>query len=170
MISIAAMEKSAKPTKESRALTAAIKQARMTKAAVAEHLDVTPSLVSQWTSGYRPVSPEKAILLAKLLDVPPAAISASMRGIQLASSGGAEPEPMPEGEHHDQAQQIFTLQNDIHALNMALGALLAVMAVHRPPEASDLAGALRRQIPAKFRDRGLIRELLALLDKAPQTR
>ena len=47
-----------------------------------------------------------------------------------------------------------------------LDALTAAMVSHRPAEARDVAAALRRRVPAKFRDKGFLSELVAMLEKA----
>jgi len=61
---------------------------------------------------------------------------------------------------------IARLHGDIRATNYVFAALISAMAVHRPAEARDVVDALRRTVPAQFRDHGLIRELLGAMDKA----
>jgi len=57
---------------------------------------------------------------------------------------------------------IARLENDIDALNMVLGAVLAVMTRHRPAEAEELTAQLRK-LPPAFQDRGLVPELQKVL-------
>lgn len=60
---------------------------------------------------------------------------------------------------------IARLENDVDSLRYALGAVMTVMAVHRPAEGADVAKALRKHVPAKFVKQGYIAELLAVLDR-----
>lgn len=168
-ISIANMPKkpAAPSTSEARILSTAIESARITKAAIAEHLRVTPATVSQWASGHRPVPADKAARLGMLVNAQPETLSRAYRELSESNAGNVVPvRQSTEVDQRDPALVIARLENDIHALNLAVGALTAVMVAHRPAEASDAAAALRRRVPAKFRDRGLVHELIELLDKA----
>lgn len=158
----------AKPTSESRALKAAIDGAKMTKAALAEALDVTPGLISQWVSGRTPVAPGKAPLAASVLGIDAATISAAYREIETIQ-GNVLPmkKPTASEEAREMGLVIARLENDVHALNMALGLLVGVMKIHRPAEASELASTIRRRAPARYRDKGLLSELLAALGEKP---
>jgi len=69
-------------TDEARRLSEAITRAGATKAYLAELLDVTPGLISQYANGYRPVPWDRAEVLASALGIPPAEISAEYRRIQ----------------------------------------------------------------------------------------
>lgn len=164
--SIAAMSK-APSTPEAAALSDGIRSASITKAAIADHMDVSPGMVSQWCSGHRPVPADKATRLAKLLGLDPRQISAAFRGVSDSSEGNVVPlrrdQPL---DPRSQELVIARLENDVHALNIAVGTLAAVMVSHRPAEALDAVAALRRRVPAKFQDRGFVHELIALLDKA----
>lgn len=166
--SIANMPKSPAPTPpEARILATAIDSCRMTKAAIADQIGVSPSMVSQWVSGHRPVPADKASPLAKLIGADPTTISRAFREVSDSSEGNVVPiRQNMELDQRDQSLVIARLENDVHALNLAVGALTAVMVTHRPAEAADAAAALRRRVPAKFRDRGFVHELIALLDKA----
>lgn len=62
-------------------------------------------------------------------------------------------------------QRITRLENDIHALNLALSALTAVMVLHRPAEALAAAESVRKLAPSNYQDRGLIGELLEVLEQ-----
>lgn len=77
---------------------------------------------------------------------------------------GQQPELRPE-------LVIARLQNDVDSLRYAVAALVATMTVHRPAEAADAAKALRKQLPAKFRDQGFAHELASILERAgkPET-
>lgn len=168
--SIANMPRPPAPPKtpEARILRAAVEASGLTHAAIAEHLGgVEPSLISQWCSGHRPVPAGKAVKLASLVGANPAEISAAYREVQQSAGGNVIPQPARTGarDERDSGLVIARLENDVHALSLALGALTAVMIRHRPAEAADVAQAMRRKIPAKFRDRGLIHELLVMLDK-----
>ena len=154
-------------SEEATLLAKALESSGLTKAAVAEHLGVTPRLVSQWTTGRRPVTPEMAIPLGKLLDIPAVAISATLRSILIAIGEQAVPTAVNE-DKREHAKRILNLENEIQALNLSLGSMLAVMVEHRTAEATDLADSLRRHVPAKLRERGLVQELLKQLDKAPK--
>lgn len=156
------------PPPEAIALDQAIKRQRLKKAAIAEHLDVHPSYVSQMVSGLRPVPADMAVPLAKLLDADPKLISKAFREVQ-SSGGNVVPFRTP-GEADDRPYElvIARLENDVHALNLALGALASVMVVHRPAEAADAAATLRRLVPAKFLGKGFVHELIALLEKQPK--
>lgn len=72
---------------------------------------------------------------------------------------GQQPELRPE-------LVIARLQNDIDALRYAVSAVISVMAVYRPIEAADAAKAIRKSVPAKFRDQGFAHELASVLEMA----
>lgn len=156
------------PPPEAAALAKAIAAQKLKQAAIAEHLDVHPSLISQWVSGVRPVPADKAVPLGKLIDADPKRISRQFREVQ--SSGGNVVPFRAAGEKDERPYDlvIARLENDVHALNLALGALASVMVVHRPAEASDVASTLRRMVPAKFQDKGFVSELISLLEKQPK--
>jgi transcriptional regulator with XRE-family HTH domain len=63
-------------------------------------------------------------------------------------------------------ETIRRLQNDVRALNYALGAMVAAMTRHRPTEAKAVADLLRRRAPEQYLDYGLLPALLATLDAA----
>jgi len=159
------------PTPESRVITAAIDAAGISKAAIADHMGVTPGLVSQWALGRRPVAATHAPKLAALLHEEPERVSAAYRDAMALSArvngsayaGEQGPTAMDE---RDRELVIARLENDVHALNLALGTLVAVMVQHRPREAEDAAGLIRRQVPSRFRDKGLIHELLTALERS----
>ncbi len=147
-------------SKESLALSAAIANSGMTKAAIALQIGVTAANVSQWATGRRPVPVAHAEQLATLLDVKPESVCAAYA--KLVANGSAisvRADVRPDLE-------ISRLQNDVHALNIALGALVVTMVKHRPAEARDVAQDLRRTVPKKFQDSGLLRVLLSTLDRA----
>lgn len=153
-----------RPTAESRRIAAAIDKSEMSKAALADAVGVTPSAVSQWASGHRPVPADKAPKLARLLGMDPSDVSAAFRQVSESSHGSAV--PLRADQTDDQGLIIARLQNDVHALNMALGALASVMVMHRPAEALEVSSALRRQVPKKYRDQGMVAELIELLGRA----
>lgn len=67
-------------TKESLIIAAAIRAAladpNTTKTTIAEQIGVSPGMLYQWSTGRRPVSPEKAAAAAKVLGIDdPASIS-----------------------------------------------------------------------------------------------
>lgn len=66
--------------------------------------------------------------------------------------------------------KIARLENDVHVLNIALGALVATMVEHRPAEAQDAASALRKATPAKFLEGDLVQGLLEVLGHAASAR
>lgn len=165
MDSIAKMNKQPpRPTPESRRISAAIDKSEMKKAALADAVGVTPSAVSQWASGNRPVPADKAPKLARLLGLDPSEVSVAFRQVSESSHGSAV--PIRADAADDQGLAIARMQNDIHALNLALGAFAAAMVTHRPAEALDAAAALRRQVPKKYREQGLVKELTELLERA----
>lgn len=156
-------------TPEARILRAAVEASGLTHAAIAEHLGgFDPSVISQWCIGHRPVPANKAVKLASLVGANPAEISAAYREVQQSVGGNVVPVPAQTGarDERDMGLVIARLENDVHALSLALGALAAVMVRHRPAEAADVAQAMRKRIPVKYRDGGLIRELLVMLDKS----
>lgn len=178
--------KVAKATPESRIIKAAVDASGMTKAAISENLDVTPALVSQWASGTRPVPAKHASKLGRMIGRNPEEISVAYReelGRQQQVNG--MPALVQDRAHHvrEEALEYVTtdsegprsealelrlrrLENDVHALNLALGMLASVMVEHRPIEAQGAADAIRRRVPAQFRDKGLIHELLTALERS----
>ena len=154
------------PTPESRAIAAAIERASISRAAIAERMDVSPGMVSQWASGRRPVAADRAPKLAAILGLDPKQISADYRDVESAQGNVI---PMRKAEQpmdtRETSLAIARLENDMHALNLAIAALVTVMVSHRPAEAADVMAMIRRRVPAKFRDKGLLGELLAALEK-----
>lgn len=169
MTSIDSMKSPAPPSRESRILAAAVQGAGMKKAAIAAAAKCSPAELYQWETGRRPVPPERAPDLAAALGISdPASISPGYAEVAARTEGAIALAIAPKSPGEQEAPTdlaIARLQNDVHALTLALGAMTAVMTAHRPAEAQALAGALRRNVPAKFRDRGLIHELLEVLDK-----
>lgn len=160
VFSIAAMQtrKQAKPP-EAAALDAAIKRSGLTKAAIADHLGVHPSMVSQMASGKRPVPVEAAAQLATLVSVDPGEISqayAELQRLGVAQTGAAM---------NPRDADIQRMRVEILALNMAVGWLAGLMVEHRQAEAKAGAATIRRKIPAALRESGLFRELLEMLEK-----
>ena len=170
--SIANMPRAPNPkTPEARALLDAIDAAGITKAAVADHLGVSPSMVSQWVSGHRPVSAAQAGPLARLVHISPAKISVDYRRVEpsaVAVSGNqagrvAEATPSyPPGE-------IDQLRQSVDALTLAVAVMASGTIRHRPVEAAEMAAALRKRVPAWQREQGLLKELIELLERAKQT-
>lgn len=153
-------------TPESRAISAAITESKLTKAAIAEHMGVSPGLMSQWASGRSPVASWQAPKLAVMLGLDPEQISADYRKVNAEQDNVV---PIRNAEHPMNAQEatraIARLESDVHALNAAMSVLVAVMVNHRPAEASDVAAWIRRRVPAPFREAGLLGELLADLER-----
>lgn len=169
MNSIALMKSNnPEPTRESRILAAAIHASKQKKKDIADAVGVSPPELYQWETARRPVPPERAATLARVLGIQdPSSISTGFADVAASTDGALA---LANG-HAERAMDaptdlsIARLQNDVHALSLALGALTAVMVAHRPAEAQDVASALRRNVPAKFRDRGLIQELIQVLEK-----
>lgn len=88
-------------TREARILTDAIARSEITKAVLAEALEVTPGFVSQFASGHRPVPWQKAEPLAALLGLDPADISVEYR--QLLEHFGKNRSPK---SHNSQPQRL----------------------------------------------------------------
>jgi transcriptional regulator with XRE-family HTH domain len=158
------------PTREALRLKAAIDASDYTQADIAANLDVDPTLVSQWCRSLRPVSIANAKAVADMLGIEdPGQISKPWRDAQVVGVGQAVPKLSPEEEDARRPDLVIArLENDVHALNMLLGALVSVMVVHRPAEAQAAAAAIRKSIPRKWRDKGLFAEVLQTLDLAPK--
>ncbi len=89
------MSKPSNPTTpEAQVLTAAIEAKQISKAKLADALDVTPGTVSQYASGNRPVPWDKAEPLAQRLGIAPASISSAYREIEK-HFGGVAPRSQP---------------------------------------------------------------------------
>jgi transcriptional regulator with XRE-family HTH domain len=169
MNSIAFMTtKAPEPTRESRILAAAVDASKQKKKDIADAAGVSPAELYQWATARRPVPPERAATLARVLGIEdPSSISTGYAEIAASTDGALALASAPSARGSDAPTDlsIASLQNDVHALSLALGALTTVMVAHRPTEAQDVASALRRNVPAKFRDRGLIQELIQVLEK-----
>lgn len=169
MNSIAFMKSTApEPTRESRILAAAIKASSAKKKDIADAVGVSAPELYQWETARRPVPPERAATLARVLGIDdPAQISAGYADVAASTDGALAlaTSQSTRGAEAPADLSIARLQNDVHALSLALGALTTVMVAHRPTEAQDVASALRRNVPAKFRDRGLIHELIQVLER-----
>lgn len=166
MNSIASMSEGKQLTKEAMAIVAAMAEKRLKNVDVALELGLeNPSNVSQWRTSERPVPPQYAVALAAMLGLKPEQVSAGYAQLQVAGAVAVNPDTAGDVKLRPDLE-IARLQNDIHALNLALGALVVTMTRHRPTEAKDAAAAMRKVIPKKFRDRGLVHELLTTLDQA----
>jgi transcriptional regulator with XRE-family HTH domain len=162
-----AADESAAPSKEALAFKAAFELSGLTQKAVADHMEVTAAAVRQWIEGERPIPIGRALRLAKLLDTQPQKICAEYGALAadiaetVASNGVAQPADL---RRPDLAEN--RLENSIDALRFALAGIVAVTVKHRPAEALAVAAQLRRSVPRKFQQRGLIHELLVTLDAA----
>ncbi|HDS1649038.1 TPA: helix-turn-helix transcriptional regulator [Stenotrophomonas maltophilia] len=169
MNSIAFMTtKAPEPTRESRILAAAVEESGQKKKDIADAAGVSPAELYQWATARRPVPAERAATLARVLGIEdPSSISIGYAEIAASTDGALALASAPSSRASEVPSDlsIARLQNDVHALSLALGALTTVMVAHRPAEAQDVASALRRNVPAKFRDRGLIQELIQVLEK-----
>jgi len=166
--SIASMKKAnPAPSKESLALKSAFEQAKMSQAAVAKHLNVSPGMVWQWIEGARPVAARYAKKLGELLAVEPARISEAYSEI-MQQDGSGNVVSIRKASTDERRPDLIArrLENDVDALRFALGAIVSTMVAHRPAEATAVGKALRGSVPARFLDRGFLYELLAVLDKA----
>lgn len=164
MISIASMSTPAKAkpakSKESLSITAGIASSGMSKAAIAKRLGVDASFVSHWATGHRPVPAAYARPLGELIGLPPEAVS-----LAFAEIGDGRPMPTANSDPTQRyAPVISAMQDDIRAINLALGILVATMARHRPAEARAAAAAMRKGIPKSIRDYGLVHELLKSIE------
>lgn len=147
-----------KPTPESLAISRALKaRGKGSAAALADRLGLTPSVVSQWATARRPVPADLAPAVADFLGLTPEGVSTAYARIPLrvGEPSGTYAKHLP--------PNVQRAPDDIHALNLALGALVATMVRHRPAEAAAYAAALRKNTPPALRDVGLIRELLTTL-------
>lgn len=68
-------------TAEARTIRQAIATCGMSQIAIADHMEVSPGMVSQWVSGYRPVPAQKAVKLGWLIGADPSDISADFREV-----------------------------------------------------------------------------------------
>lgn len=167
------MKKKTVPTAESRAIKAAIDAAEMKQKDIAPLVGVESSMVSQWATGARPMPADKAPAFARAIhyegDV--GVFSAAYRSVYAAQgAGGAVQHAERTGDLRDMGLIVSRLENDVRALNRAIGALVSVMVEHRPTEAADVASAIRRLMPPKYRDKGLLGELLEALDAQRRAR
>lgn len=154
-------------TAEALALKAAIKNSGMKNGPIAEHLGVSEGLISQWTTGHRPVPADKAGKLAKLLGVKdPTEISPGYASTLAIHEDSVAYLPQLADKPLRADLVIARLENDIDALRYAVAALVSTMTIHRPAEAADAARALRRMVPARFRESGLVHELASILERA----
>lgn len=156
------------PTKQSLVLKSAFDAAGLSQAAIARKLDVSPGLVWQWLNGNTPVPANKAVRLGEIVSADPRRISTAYADVHQHEPGNVVPISAPSSG--DEARRpdlvIARLENDVTALNYALAALIATMTAHRPAEARDAASTIRKAVPAKFRDKGLLHELLQTMDRA----
>ncbi|UGB46967.1 helix-turn-helix domain-containing protein [Frateuria edaphi] len=167
--SMAAKTPTSTPSKEALALAAAMARAQVNNVSVARHMSVSDGMVSQWVTGRRPVPAEKAARLGAYLDVDPRSISAKFNAMASSEAMG-NVVPLRAGQaegdeplRHDLV--IRRLENDVDSLRYALSALVSVMTVHRPAEASDVAKTIRKHVPARYVQQGFVQELLQALDK-----
>lgn len=166
-IALLSMKKAPAKSQESLALKAAWLASGLKKAAVADHMGVTPGAALQWIEGHRPVPATKAKRLGELLNVAPDRICAKFAEISEQHSSNVVPLRRDDGT--DQRRPDLALrrvENDVDALRYALAGVVAVTVIHRPAEAVAVAAAIRRSVPKKFQERGFVQELLITLDAA----
>ncbi|MDE2255945.1 MAG: hypothetical protein KGL42_16980 [Betaproteobacteria bacterium] len=161
------------PTAESRAIKAAIDASGMRQKDIAPLLGVEPSMVSQWATGVRPLPADKAPTFARVVnyagDV--GALSVAYREVYAAQgAGGAVHHAERTGDLRDIGLVLSRLENDVRALNLTIGVIVSTMVDHRPAEAAEVASAIHRLIPPKFRDKGLLGQLLEALDAVDRAR
>lgn len=148
-------------TPEAKLISDALYARNMSVKALAEHLGLnTDNFASQMVNGTKPVPIEHARPIAHLLGLDPSAISPRYRenAAQLASMGAA----VTAGTAADQS--IYNIENDIHAINLVLAALIATMVKHRPAEGAALAAALKK-LPKAYSEQGLAYQLRCELEK-----
>lgn len=112
---------------------------------------------------------DKARKLAKILGVTdPATLSSGYAAVAEHEPGNVAVLPKQDGAQGPLRPDlvIARLENDVDALRYAVAALVSTMTIHRPAEAADAARVLRRSVPARFRESGLIPELAATLERA----
>lgn len=164
MNSIAYMDKP-KPTAESNALDAAMRNHGIKNAALARHVKVSDGLVSQWRRGRRPVPAHHAPRVASFIDLQnPGLISAEYAQVRTAQAGNAAVDFATHGTTDDLS--VRRLENAVDSLRYAVSSLITVMVIHRPTEAREAAKAIRKHVPPKFARTGFLAELLQALDKA----
>lgn len=151
-------------------LRKAMAEANINQKQLADSVGVRPPSVNGWLSEKAKfLRGENLLRAAKVLGVSQLWLAEGKGPMRMDDPTGnvvalrKTPDTVSEG------LAISRLENDVHVLNLALGALAAAMADHRPTEARDVAKALRRNVPAKFRDQGMLAELIAVLDKAAAT-
>lgn len=150
-------------TREARLISDALYARRMSVKALSEHLGLnTENFASQMVNGTKPVPIEYARPIAHLLGLDPSDISPRYR--ENASSLAQRGYSVREGSDAEQA--LYDLQNDIHAINLVLAAVIATMVQHRPAEGAALAAALKK-LPPGYADQGLAYQLRRELEKVP---
>lgn len=117
------------------------------------------SLISQYINGRIALNAKAVRFFAAQLNVPASAIRTDLEEL---------PDSVLMDERPD-SLKIARLENDIHALNLALGAMASVMVHHRPAEASELAEALKA-LPKEFRNIGFAQALHEELARAVRKR
>lgn len=150
-------------------LRKAMAEVGMNQKELAGRVGVKPPSVNGWLSAKAKfLRGENLLKAAKALGVSEMWLAEGkgpMRAEALPRSAG-NVVPLHKAAEREPDLAIARLENDVHALNLALGSLVAAMVSHRPTEAEDVAATLRRRVPAKFQDQGLLSELLAVLDRA----
>jgi transcriptional regulator with XRE-family HTH domain len=156
------------PTRESLAFRAARRAAGVTQAEIARRLGIEPGTVSQWETGHRPVPIKLATPVADILRLkdPGTICLAYAETMETLPVGNVVPLRAESDLPLRFDLEFVRMQNDITALTYAINALFGTATFHRPAEAQALAVAIRKTTPPKYRDRGLVAELLATLDKA----
>lgn len=113
-----------------------------TQNALIEGTGLGQSAISQYLHGRLKFGYGAILKFAKFFDIPPTELRDDL-------------EALPDAPGQDNGLAVARLENDIDALQFALGAVLTVMARHRPAEAEELVAQLSK-VPDKFQDRGLI--------------
>lgn len=152
-------------TKESMRLNAAITESQIKPADLARTVGCSPAEIYQWRRALRPVPATVAPKLAAALNVAPEAICAAYAQMLKSGTGTVVPfRPLSDEEQRRPDLVIARLENDIQALRYAVGALVGAMVVHRPAEASEVVRVMRKRIPPRFQEVGLIAELVAMME------
>lgn len=152
-------------TAESERIAAAIRASGMKASAVATAVGVAPSVLSQWSSGNRPVPADKAVPLSQALGVSPSDVSSQYRDVEQTQRAAGLLRPLDNSPVD--VERVQRISDDVQALHMMLGVLVSVMVRHRPAEASDAAASLRRALPPQLKDLPLLRRLAETLEARP---
>lgn len=159
-----------------RALARLRKEAGLTQEQLAERSSIEQTAISKYENAKQGLPASKLAVLAKAIGVAASdiwrAAESDTSTADSAASSGAPRKLVKPGSSERASEELIELRanNDVEALQWAIGAVVRYLAATRPGEISDLKASFE-SLPNAYRSSGLgltIRKSLAAAESAPR--